>query len=146
MNTLEDIEKLLESHALKKTSARIEMLKIFMKYNYALGAKEVILNMKKMHDRVTVYRTLASFEKCGIIHKASEDSSGVKYALCKHTCSEKSHKDEHVHLICEKCSQTYCLEDVKVPKVKTLEKFLVQKINYTINGICNTCLSKETAL
>ncbi|WP_103071806.1 Fur family transcriptional regulator [Aquimarina sediminis] len=141
MSTQKDIEELLQSHKLKKTSARIEMLKIFMNYTYALSAKEVISHMKVNHDRVTIYRALSSFEKHGILHKASEDSHGIRYALCSHECPEEVHTDEHVHLICKQCSQTYCLEDIKIPKIKTLEKFLVQKINYTINGICNGCLS-----
>ncbi len=141
MDTQKDIEKLLKSHTLKKTSARIEMLKVFLNYDYALSAKEIISHMKTSHDRVTIYRTLSSFEKHGILHKASEDSHGVRYALCSHECPEGVHSDEHVHLICEKCSQTYCLEDVKIPKIEDLEKFLAQKVNYTINGLCVTCLS-----
>lgn len=141
MSIQTDIEKLLESNGLKKTSARIEMLKIFIDYDYALSAKEVISHMKKTHDRVTVYRTLTSFEKNGIIHRASEDSNGIRYALCSHSCPEKAHTDEHVHIICEKCSQTYCLDSIKIPKIKALEKFLIKKINYTINGICDACLS-----
>jgi Fur family ferric uptake transcriptional regulator len=141
MDTQGYIEDLLKSHSLKKTSARIEMLKIFLNYDYALSAKEIISHMKTSHDRVTIYRTLSSFEEHGILHKASEDSHGIRYALCSHECPEEIHADEHVHLICEKCSHTYCLEDIKIPKVKVLEKFLAQKINYTINGICNACLS-----
>ncbi|NMH89062.1 Fur family transcriptional regulator [Flavivirga algicola] len=141
MNIQKHIEELLESHGLKKTSARIEMLKIFMDYDYALSAKEVISHMKITHDRVTIYRTLSSFEEHGILHKASEDSHGIRYALCSHECPEETHTDEHVHIICDKCSQTYCLDDVKIPKIQVLEKFLVQKISYTINGICHACLS-----
>ncbi len=141
MNTQKYIENLLKSHSLKKTSARIEMLKIFLNYDYALSAKEVISHMKVSHDRVTIYRTLGSFEEHGILHKASEDSHGIRYAMCSHECPEEIHSDEHVHLICENCSQTYCLEDIKIPKIKVLEKFLAQKINYTINGVCNACLS-----
>ncbi len=141
MNTQKHIEELLESHTLKKTSARIEMLKIFMTHNYALSAKEVISYMNITHDRVTIYRTLSSFEEHGILHKASEDSHGIRYALCSHECPEETHTDEHVHIICNKCSQTYCLNDVKIPKIQVLEKFLVQKISYTISGICNSCLS-----
>lgn len=141
MNTQKSIEEILQSHALKKTSARIEMLKIFMNHDYALSAKEIIFHMKITHDRVTIYRTLSSFEEHGILHKASEDGNGIRYALCSHGCSEKVHTDGHVHLISEKCSHTYCLEDIKIPKIELLEKFLIQKINYTINGICNRCLS-----
>ncbi|WP_062059466.1 Fur family transcriptional regulator [Aquimarina longa] len=141
MDTQKHIEELLKSHKLKKTSARIEMLKIFMNYNHALSAREVISYMKIAHDRVTIYRTLSSFEKHGILHKASEDSNGIRYALCSHECPEEVHTDEHVHLICEKCSHTYCLEDIKIPKIDVLEKFIAQKISYTINGICNSCLA-----
>ncbi len=141
MNTQKYIEDLLKLHTLKKTSVRIEILKIFMSCDYALSAKEIISHMKIVPDRVTIYRTLNSFEEHGILHKATEDSNGIRYALCSHECPEKTHTDEHVHLICQKCSHTYCLEDIKIPKIDVLEKFLAQKINYTINGICNTCRS-----
>ena len=130
---------LLHSHGLKKTPIRTEMLELFMESNFALSAMDLIAKMKSDQDRVTIYRALSSFEKHGILHKASEDGHGVKYAMCGHNCPEESHADTHAHFICNECHQTYCLDDVQVPKLNVSNEFSVKTANYTLNGICKEC-------
>lgn len=135
-----NIESLLKNHKLKKTSVRVEVLNFFLTTSHALSAKEIITHLGASFDRVTVYRTLHTFEDKGIVHKASEDVRGMKYALCKHKCADEKHRDQHVHLICDKCHQTYCLEDFAIPKLKELEKYRTNTISYVIDGICENCL------
>ena len=95
----------------------MEMLDLFMHHDFALSASDIVSKMKAGHDRVTVYRALSSFEEHGILHKASEDGQGSKYALCGHSCPDITHTDRHAHFICDECRQTYCLEGVEVPEV-----------------------------
>ena len=132
---------LLRGHGLKKTPIRTEMLELFMHHDFALSASDIIAKIKARHDRVTVYRALASFEENGILHKASEDGQGIKYALCKTDCPDERHTDEHAHFICDECLQTYCLEDVKIPEVALSEDFSVSRVNYTLGGLCKACKS-----
>ncbi|RJE72563.1 MULTISPECIES: Fur family transcriptional regulator [Reichenbachiella] len=133
------IGDLLHAHGLKKTPIRMEMLDLFMNHDFALSASDIVAKMKARHDRVTVYRALASFEEHGILHKASEDGQGAKYALCGHDCPDETHADQHAHFVCDECHHTYCLEDVEVPEIKISSEFSVNRVNYTLSGICKEC-------
>ncbi|GAA0196393.1 hypothetical protein GCM10009122_60990 [Fulvivirga kasyanovii] len=135
------IEDLLKSHGLKKTPIRLEMLQLFFKYDFALSASDLDTLMKSGHDRVTVYRALASFEEHGILHKASEDVQGIKYAMCSSSCPDEVHTDMHAHFTCDECHHTYCLEDVKVPEVKVSNNYAIDRVNYTLKGTCKQCKS-----
>ncbi len=134
-----DIADLLSSHGLKKTPIRIQILNLFLQHHYALSANDLVDHMKSGIDRVTVYRTLIAFEAQGILHKASENKHGIKYALCQHSSSYQEHADKHVHFVCESCNQTYCLSDVVIPEVQISAEFSVHKVNYTISGVCGAC-------
>lgn len=133
------VGELLHAHGLKKTPIRTEMLELFVNHDFALSANDIVAKMTAGRDRVTIYRALSAFEKHGILHRASEDGQGIKYALCGQHCPDESHADRHAHFICEECHQTYCLEDVEVPKVQVSDEFSVNRVNYTLSGICKIC-------
>ncbi|MGB3467849.1 MAG: transcriptional repressor [Cyclobacteriaceae bacterium] len=133
------LKDLLTAHGLKRTPIRIEILQIFLDCDYALSAKDLIQRLTTDHDRVTVYRALASFEKNGILHRASEDHSGIKYAICNNHCPSEAHADMHAHFVCENCQQTYCLDQVTIPNVKVNEGFSVDKVAFTMSGTCKFC-------
>ena len=139
MNKQKLIADLLHAHGLRRTPIRTEMLALFIKHDIALSASDIIAKMKLHLDRVTVYRALSSFEERGILHRASEDERGVKYALCGQHCPNEPHTDQHAHFICQECQQTYCLEEVKVPRVAVSDEFSVDRSNYTLSGTCKTC-------
>ena len=139
MNKQRIIADLLHAHGLRKTPIRTEMLALFTKNDTALSASDVISKMKSRHDRVTVYRALNSFEEHGILHRASEDERGVKYALCGQHCPDEQHADQHAHFVCDQCHQTYCLEEVRVPKVAVSDEFSVDRTNFTLGGTCKAC-------
>ena len=130
---------LLREHGLKKTAIRTKILDIFLKHDFALSAMDILAAMPQGQDKVTVYRALASFEEKGLIHRASEDSSGVKYAICSHHCPQETHAESHAHFVCNECRNTYCLEEVKVPEIKVKGDFAIQQAHYTLSGICSHC-------
>jgi len=133
------IEHLLQTHGLRRTTIRTEILDIFMNHIFALSANDIIKRMKVSNDRVTVYRALSSFEKHGILHKASEDSQGVKYALCNINNFNETDDNQHAHFICDKCHKTYCLKEIIIPEVQISREFSIDSVNYTLRGICKNC-------
>jgi Fur family ferric uptake transcriptional regulator len=139
MNNQQFISDLLRAHGLRKTPNRIEMLSLFIKHEAALSASDIITRMKSKLDRVTVYRALNAFETHGILHRASEDERGIKYALCERHCPDEAHADQHVHFVCYQCHQTFCLDNVRVPEVTVSDKFSVDRTNYTLSGTCQAC-------
>lgn len=139
MDDNKQIGELLRANGLKRTLIRTEMLTLFMNHEFALSASDIVKKMTAGHDRVTIYRALGSFEEHGILHRASEDSQGVKYAICGHHCPDEQHNDKHAHFVCDECHQTYCMEDIEVSSPNVSNEFSVVRANLILNGLCKEC-------
>jgi len=135
----DQIIKTLENHKLRKTQARVEILNLFFAENQALshGGLESVIDNKI--DRVTIYRTLNSFEEKGLLHKVFDSSGVVKYALCHKNCSDKAHFDEHIHFNCTVCGNTYCMDDTKIPQVSIPSGFKANSLYLIAEGVCSDC-------
>jgi Fur family ferric uptake transcriptional regulator len=135
------IDHLLQHHKLRRTKIRIAILQMFVERNYALSHTEIGDHIDKEFDRVTIYRTLKSFEEQGLIHKVLDDSEAAKYALCNHEHSHThKHHDQHIHFNCVKCGHTFCLENIPIPPITLPENYQLQKLDFLAQGICKTCI------
>ncbi len=134
------IEDLLQKHELRKTPARSEILSLYIDTPHAMSHGDVESQLDEM-DRVTIYRTLATFEEKGIIHRAYDGGEAVKYALCHSECTSHNHNDEHLHFSCNKCNNTYCLEGYSIPQVKAPEGYQMEEIYLFARGVCKNCSS-----
>ncbi len=88
-------------------------------------------------DKATLYRTLKTFEEKKLIHSI-EGKGSVKYALCEEGC-ECAPQDQHVHFNCEKCAETFCFTQTKVPSLKIPNGFKAKSANMVYHGICANC-------
>lgn len=131
-------EKILKNHHLRVTPFRSEVLRIFANAGKALSSHDIEAQLSDA-DRITLYRTLKSFEEKGIIHKAFDGTINQKYALCESECNEHHHHDEHVHFHCESCQNTFCVEQVTVPHIELPKGFKVKQTNMVVTGICKDC-------
>lgn len=129
---------ILKSHNLRITQFRLEVLNAFNEEGKALSSNDIESKFKDF-DRVTLYRTLKIFEEKGLVHKVFDGSGQTKYAICESACTEHNHIDEHVHFHCNKCLQTYCLDQVFIPKVELPSGYLVSNSNMVIQGRCQKC-------
>ncbi|MTI23130.1 transcriptional repressor [Fulvivirga sp. RKSG066] len=129
----------LRKFQLKSTPCRTEVLQLFFDNDHALSNAFIEKNISSSFDRVTVYRTLKSFEEKGLIHKVLDDNGITKYALCQ-DCSTHHHHHEHVHFKCETCGQTTCIESVDIPEVKLPKGYKVKERNLLIQGVCEQCI------
>lgn len=136
MNSQPDI---LKKNNLSVTESRKKILDLFLKSNGALAHADIEKQTGEMFDRVTVYRTLQTFTDKGIIHLIPTTDNSIKYALCKDSCEEGHHHDNHVHFICSNCHKTICLDDVTVPSVKLPKGFTPENAAMVVNGICGDC-------
>lgn len=135
-------ESLLETHGLKKTSTRIDILKVFMENNTAITHNDIEVALGKSFDRVTIYRTLSAFEEKGLVHKIMPPSGEAKYALCSTECNEHHHQDTHAHFSCNNCGSVYCLNEVEIPEIKLPKGFQFSSFTFMAEGICKNCLAK----
>jgi len=132
----------LEFRKIKPTAMRILVLRFLTKQSFAVSLTD--LEMLFSHaDRVTLYRTLKTFEKNHLIHRIDDGTGVVKYALCEDHC-ECSPEELHTHFHCTNCEKTYCLLNSHIPKLKLPVNFKIQEVNVLIKGICEKCGGKKT--
>jgi Fur family ferric uptake transcriptional regulator len=135
----EEITDILKNSQLSITDNRLKILELFQQNGKALSHADIEKLSGKQFDRVTIYRTLQTFVDKGIIHTIPTADNSIMYALCKETCSEGHHHDDHVHFLCEKCGTTYCLDSVNIPEVNIPKGFSVHQTNVLVNGVCKNC-------
>lgn len=132
-------EEILRQHELKATPQRVAVLSAFLKKDKVLSLAELNKSLGKAFDRITLYRTLNSFEENGLIHKIPDNSGNASYALCKHDSVHHTHDDNHVHFKCSSCDLTVCLEEVEIPPIRVPQKYKPEKFSFLIEGICEDC-------
>lgn len=131
--------QILKKHKLRVTPFRVDVLDIFFIAEHALSAADLEAKLIDP-DRITLYRTLKSFEEKGVIHKAIDGTSNTKFALCEAHCHEHNHKDEHVHFHCLKCENTFCIDSVFIPDVSLPNGFKVTQTDMIVSGVCEKCV------
>lgn len=129
-------EKLLEKNT-NPTSMRILVYDFLEQQQIALSLSEIESQFHKA-DRITIYRTLKTFEEKGIVHSIQENNT-TKYMLCHEGCNEKTHQDGHLHLYCKICKQTTCQEDFTIPGSQN-RAYQLDEIRLFGKGICEQCL------
>lgn len=132
------INEILRRKQLSVTDSRRKILSLFLEHNDALTHGDIEKKAGEKFDRVTVYRTLQTFEEKGIIHSIPTADNSIRYALCK-DCTEGHHHDDHVHFICTACNRTICLDDVVSPRIELPKGYLAESVQVVIQGVCNEC-------
>ncbi len=131
---------MLADHGLRKTAFRKELLSVFLSHTGKAITNEMIEEALGDHDRITLYRTLKSFEDRGIIHIAMDGNAHARYALCGQSCGADHHHDAHAHFHCDQCGNTTCLEDMPERFEKYVPQgYQVNEIQVTFSGVCTQC-------
>lgn len=142
MTQQDKIKKILKKHNVRITQNRIDILSVFKDINEAVSQSYLEENIEGV-DRITVYRTLRTFEKEGIIHQAIDGSGIAKYALCMGECDHTAHIDDHAHFHCVQCDKTVCVDNINVDKYKIPSGFQLQSAHLVLKGTCDKCIAKN---
>ncbi|MDT0687385.1 Fur family transcriptional regulator [Autumnicola psychrophila] len=134
---IKELEELLTAKKVRTTAMRLLVLKTLQKQKAAIGLQDLESVFEKA-DRITLYRTLKTFEEKGLIHSIVDGNGTTKYALCKEGC-ECAPKDMHVHFYCQNCRETFCLPKSKVPEVPLPEHFVPVETTLLVKGVCGKC-------
>ena len=132
-----EIENKLESRNIKPTAMRQLVLQVLAERKTAISLPELEHAFEKA-DKSTLYRTLKTFEESKIIHKIDDGTGAVKYALCQAAC-ECEPEDLHVHFICSRCKNTFCLNEVPIPEINLPVDFSLESVNMVVKGVCTNC-------
>ena len=132
-----DFKTILKNGALKITPTRLAILDIFSNDCKPVNAEYIFEKLKnKKINLVTIYRTLTSLEKAGILKRVDLHKESAYYELGNH---------HHHHIVCTKCG---VVEGFDGCDIKTLSKKILGKSSKfkEINqhsleffGVCKAC-------
>ncbi len=133
-----ELENILIAKQINPTAMRLLVLEFILKQEaaFSLGTLEKELQHS---DKVTLYRTVKTFEEKGLIHTIKDGTEAAKYALCEEECKTGVHYDKHIHFYCTNCKELLCLPKENMPEIKLPESFHVSEVSLVARGICDNC-------
>ena len=132
------VEQKLITKKINPTAMRILVLELLLQQDHAISLTDIEKNLQTA-DRITIYRTLKTFEQKGLIHIIEDGTGTPKYALCAEECGTHEHHDLHVHFYCSSCKETFCLPDHKIPDIILPARFISTEMNLVVKGTCEKC-------
>jgi Fur family ferric uptake transcriptional regulator len=135
-----DPEAFLRSHGLRKTPVRVGVLEVLSVSGRPMSVPQILGKLKGV-DSVTVYRTLNTFVKMGLVHKVRSEDRSWLFAMGP---AQKAHEHKHPHFVCESCGKVECLEGSVIPDafVSSLGVKRTYTVNYpevVLHGTCPAC-------
>jgi len=127
---------LLKANDLKATIQRTSILQTIDHAGH-ISIDDIYENVKKQYPTLslaTIYKNIIMMQENNVIVEVPMNREKSKYEL---------KKEEHMHLICERCGE---IKDTKItPQTKevlVIENFQVQSSQINLFGLCQQCQSK----
>ena len=123
---------------LKVTEARVGVLEGLAQGHGPFSAEEIHQTLAEgTCDLATIYRTLASLEKAGLVSRCEFGDGTARYELA-HGAS----RHHHHHVICRQCKKVEVLDDCEL---QDLNQFAIRRgftdVTHSLEffGVCRTC-------
>lgn len=140
-----ELENILIAKQVKPTAIRLVVLEYLLKQTAAATVGDLEKAFPET-DKVTLYRTIKTFEEKGIIHNINPDADATRYALCEAGCKPGEHYDLHVHFYCTSCKELLCLPKTHFPNVALPNNFQLRELSLVARGICDSCTRNASEL
>lgn len=134
-----EFDSLLREHCLRATAPRLALLSIMEKVKVPQSVRDLQARLKGRIDGVTVYRTLETLHKAGMVFRVDLQRAHAYYELA-------TGRKHHHHLVCNSCGAvediSYCPSSEMEQKVlKGSRKFSsIQSHALELFGTCTTCV------
>ena len=139
--------QLLKKTGLRRTPARESILRLLADAGRPLSHQDILKQGKgeTCFDRVTVYRTLETLQKRGLLHRI-QGVDGT-WRFCRHR-DESPGKcaGNHIHFLCSGCDQMFCLPEQPLPWVAAPAGATILSKQLVVHGHCAACTTKERAV
>jgi len=147
LQTKKNIDNLLGSVKLRRTDPRRTILEVLLSAKRPQTVGEIMTAMSKgCANKVTVYRTLESMVRTGLVHRALVHKRAEHFELADrctdapHPCRRGRGAQCHPHFTCVSCGATSCMVEVSIPLVKRLEEgFIIHRQQVHLEGLCPQC-------
>lgn len=132
----EDALYILKEEGYKITDKRKDMIKILAKEDRYMSAREVYIEMIKIHPAIsldTIYRNLQTYAEIGIL----EDTEWNNERVYRYSCGVDAH---HHHFICTECGKT--MELLSCPMElyeEQLPGYRILDHRFEVFGLCDQC-------
>lgn len=133
---MEGLKGILRDAGLKITPVRLEILQFLARAARPLSHADILAHIPHL-DRVTLYRTLASFADADIAHQV-QGLDGT-WRFCAHARRGERCPGNHPHFLCTSCGRMVCLLDQRMPRVDVPEGYGVEGKQFVVYGICEEC-------
>lgn len=129
--------QMLTATGLYCTEARVAILKVLLQALRPMRQDQIAQRLvHKAMNKVTIYRTLESLVKVGLVHRAFIQKRAWHFELADQ-CSETQC---HPHFTCSNCGTTHCLTEFSVPMAPSPYKgFVIHHQQVRLEGLCPAC-------
>ena len=139
-NAPDQLKTILKAARLKVTHLRLAVLDYLIATGVPVSHADIQAYMPDI-DRVTLYRTLASFVEANIVHQVQGLDGAWRF--CAHAQADNDGcPGNHPHFLCTSCGKMTCLQDQPMSKVNVPEGFEVTGKQFVAYGKCPECGSK----
>ena len=138
---MSEIESVLKNNQIRPTAIRVLVYKFLKEREAAVTLNDLEADFDRS-ERTTLYRTIKTFEKYGLVHQIDDGTGISKYALDEKVAEAGIPQDLHLHFHCDNCQETICLTDHKIPHISLPKGFISKDINLVIKGICDKCSNR----
>jgi Fur family ferric uptake transcriptional regulator len=130
----------LQKAHLRVTDSRVAVLEALLGQHGPFTVEEIHSRLvKKICDLATVYRSLGSLEKAGMIRRCEFGDGTARYEL-----SESESHHHHHHVICRKCKKIVVLDGCELADIDRIAQNRgFQDITHSLEffGICAQCVA-----
>jgi len=132
------VDSLLEAAGIRIKAARTHILSSLIRFGRPVSHSELTSEEAvEKYDRVTVYRTLKTLQKGGLVHAVRGTDGITRY--CAHSPAAGGCPGDHPHFICRCCGKMVCLSDQRMSRVEVPEGYTVEGKQFLVFGMCDEC-------
>jgi Fur family ferric uptake transcriptional regulator len=135
-------DELLQVAGLRRTKAREVVLSLLRRAEHPLAHHEIAGRPEaKGLDRVTLYRTLSTLQRAGLVHRV-QGLDGV-WRFRAHASERVECPGNHPHFLCLSCGAMSCLDGQALPWVTVPEGTEVKGKQLVVYGRCCGCAAAQ---
>lgn len=135
---------LLRAAGLRRTPARIAVLAKIdaVRRPVSHGELSDFPDLAQV-DEITLYRTLATRMKSGLVHAVMGVDGAWRY--CSQPSNGAGRPGNHAHFLCTSCRSMTCLNGQPMPRAEVLPGAKVRGRHFLLYGQCAVCLARSEA-
>lgn len=132
----------LRAVGLRRTHARQIVLDVLCSAGRPLSHQEIAGQPETgFLDRVTLYRTLTTLQKVGLLHRVQGVDGIWRFGADRRGAAKCP--GNHIHFLCVECNQMSCLPEQPLPWITAPEGAQIHGKQLVVYGLCPECAAQE---